>query len=286
MEYNQDQSQRRPRWAARAAIAGAGALALLGVAAPASADVAVTPTEAVQGEGADVTFRITNDSKTASITEIDVEMPVETPIAEVYPLSVDDWAPAMTNVKVDKPLESLHGYQITEVTTAVKWFAVEGRALPPGATTELYLSIGPLPTTAKLQFSIILANSDGTQVRMTGQPGEPAAPALTLKTAPAGQGGHAAAHNGGAATDTDAAPVADGDSADDTAPSGPSYLMWSLIALLFIGAIAIASVILQNRRAPAADSAAAADSDPEPDTEDEAADSEPEAAEKTLAGTP
>ncbi|GAA3304651.1 DUF1775 domain-containing protein [Dactylosporangium vinaceum] len=275
MEYNQDQSRRRPRWAVRAAIAGAGALALLGVAAPAAADVTVTPTEAVQGDGADVTFRVTNDSRTASITEIDVQMPLDSPIAEVYPLSVDDWAPAMTNVQVDKPLESLHGYQITEVTTGVKWIAVEGRALPPGATTELFLSIGPLPKTQQLLFAVTLQHSDGTQVRMTGQPGESPAPALTLKAAPAGQGGHAAAHGG---ADANAAPAAEVDDAGDDPAGGTSYLTWSLVALLFIAAIAVVSVVLQNRRTPAP---AAAPTDVE-----EPAESDSQDADKTMATTP
>src|SRR4051794_12301940 len=89
---------------ARTAVA-VGLLALLGIAlpaAPAAADVAVTPTGAVQGGGADVTLSITNESPTASITAVEVQLPAETPIAEVYPLSVADWAPALTYAKVDK----------------------------------------------------------------------------------------------------------------------------------------------------------------------------------------
>ncbi|WP_433047076.1 DUF1775 domain-containing protein [Dactylosporangium sp. CS-033363] len=204
-------------------------MALLGIAAPARADVAVTPAEAVQGDGADLTFRIANDSPSASITAIDVQLPGETPIAEVYPLSVDDWAPSMTNVKIDKPVASLHGYQITEVTTGVKWVAMEGRALPPGGRTELYLSIGPLPAVDRLAFAVTLFNSDGTQTKWNGP--------LVLK-AGAGHAEHGAA-----------APVAN-DAAPPPAPSsgGTNYLTWSLVALLFIAAICIVSVVLQNRR--------------------------------------
>jgi hypothetical protein len=228
----------------RAALAGAGAAVLLGLAAaPAAADVAVTPGEAAQGDAANLTFRITNDSRTASVTAIEVSLPADTPIAEVYPMSVPDWAPSMTNVKVDKPVESLHGYQLTDVTTAVKWIAMPDRALAPGATTELYLAIGPLPAVAQLSFQVVLSNSDGTQTRGTD-------PVLVLKAGAAGQGGdHAAAH-GGAAPATTAAP-APGSGGGNPAPGGISYLGWSLLARLFILGISVAGLVLDRRRAPA-----------------------------------
>ncbi|WP_432832382.1 YcnI family protein [Dactylosporangium sp. CA-092794] len=274
MEYTQAGSQRRPRWAVRAAIAGTSVLGLVGIAAPAWADVSVTPTEAAQRDAANLTFRITNESQTASITTIDVQLPADTPIAEVYPLSVADWAPAMTNVKIDKPVESLHGYQITDVTTAVKWIAMPGKELPPGGTTELPLSIGPLPAVAKLSFGVVLTNSDGTQVRWTGQPGAAAAPGehpapvLALTAAPAGQGGHAAEHGGAipdgtADTAGDAADAAD---AGGSAPTGgTSYLGWALAALVLIAAICVFGVVLDHRRTAA--SGAQEPDAPTPDSE-------------------
>jgi uncharacterized protein YcnI len=234
-------------------------LALLGIAAPAAADVSVTPTEATQGDGADLTLRITNESPTASVTAIDVQLPTDTPIAEVYPLSVADWAPSMTNVKIDKPVESLHGYQITDVTTAVKWIAMPGKALPPGGKTELYLSIGPLPAVAKLSFGVVLTNSDGTQVRWTGQPGanaapgEHPAPALVLKAAPAGEDAHAAGHGGTAAdaTPTPAAPAPAADTGDDAATGGTSYGGWTLATLFLVAAITVFGLLFQRLRAGA-----------------------------------
>jgi uncharacterized protein YcnI len=243
----------RRRWYVRAAILGAGLVTALGLAAPASADVVVTPGEAAQGGAADLTFRITNDSKTASVTAIEVQLPSDTPIAEVYPVSVPDWAPAMTNVKIDKPVASLHGYQITDVTTAVKWVAMPDKALAPGGTTELYLSIGPLPAVAQVPFGVVLTNSDGSQVRWTavnGTPGDHPAPVLVLTAAAGGQGGHAAEH-GGAATDAPAAAGADPGNGDGPASGGTSYLGWSLFALLLIAAICVFSVVRDRRRSTA-----------------------------------
>ncbi|MGI5237829.1 YcnI family protein [Dactylosporangium sp. CA-139066] len=243
--------QAKPRWCARAAVLGAGLVVALGLAAPASADVSVTPGEAAQGDAADLTFRITNESRTASITAVEVQLPADTPIAEVYPVSVADWAPAMTNTKIDKPVESLHGYQVTDVTTAVKWVAMPDRALAPGDTTELYLAIGPLPAVAQLSFGVVLSNSDGTQVRWTaasGTPGEHPAPVLVLKAAPAGQGGHAAGHGGATPEATAAAEAGDG---GGDATGGGSYLGWSLLALLLVAAICVVGLALDRRRTAA-----------------------------------
>lgn len=258
VESTQQARRQRSRWAVRAAIAGTGALALLGVAGPAAADVSVTPTEAAQGDAANLTLLITNESRTASITAIDVQLPADTPIAEVYPLSVADWAPAMTNVKIDKPIESLHGYQITDVTTAVKWVAMPGKALPPGGKTELPLSIGPLPSVANLSFGVVLTNSDGTQVRFTGRPGtsaapgEQPAPVLALKAAPGGQGAHAAGH-GSATAEPASTPAAAADTGSSAAKGGTSYGGWTLTTLLAVAAITVFGLVFQRRRAAAGD---------------------------------
>jgi len=270
MEYTQAACRRRLGWVVRAGIAGTGVLALLGIAAPAMADVVVTPTEAVQGGGADLKLQISNESPTASITSIEVQLPIDTPIAEVYPLSVADWAPSMTSVKVDKPVESLHGYQIDEVTTAIKWISMPGKALPPGGTTLLSVSMGPLPKVDRLPLAFVITNSDGTQVRYTAKAGASAAPgerpalALVLKAAPAGQDDqHGAAHGGAAGTDQAAA----GDNAgtgNDTAgapASQNSYGTWVLLTLLLIVGISIFSLIIQRRRS--ADQAAKPEAEPD-----------------------
>ena len=294
MEYSEAERRQRPRRAVRAAIAVAGVLTLLGVAAPAAADVSITPAEATQGGAADLKLLITNDSPTASITAVDLQLPSDTPIAEVYPMSVPDWAPAMTNAKIDKPIASLHGYQITEVTTAVKWFAMPDKALPPGGKTELYLSIGPLPAMAKLSFGVVLTNSDGTQVRWTGQPGASAAPGehpapvLVLKAVPAGQaapGAHGAEHGGVTTGDTRAA----ADTGTDAPASGPSYGGWTLAVLLLIAAITVIGLMLQRRRGidPPAEGAASSDAESPAESPDaESLDAESPIKSKSLAAAP
>lgn len=62
------------------------------VAGPALADVTVNPPSAPQGEGADLAFHITNTGP-QPITALRLTWPADMPVAEVYPLSVPDWAP-------------------------------------------------------------------------------------------------------------------------------------------------------------------------------------------------
>ena len=76
---------RRRKWAVRVAAVGAGAaVALLGLGSPASADVSLLPTPTTQGGAANLTFRVTNDSAVATVNRIEIRLPEDNPIAEVY----------------------------------------------------------------------------------------------------------------------------------------------------------------------------------------------------------
>ena len=78
------------------------------VATPALADVSVTPTTAVQGSGENLTFHVTNTG-TAALSTITLRLPTDTAVAEVYPLSVDNWAPKIEMKPLATPLATIHG---------------------------------------------------------------------------------------------------------------------------------------------------------------------------------
>jgi hypothetical protein len=243
------------------AVAGSAALALLSLALPAAAQVVIVPGQAVQGEAANLMFRVSNDSATASITRIEMRLPDDAPIAEVYPLSVDNWTPSITMRTLDKPVPSLHGgSSLTEATAAVTWTAVPGKELAPGGTTELTLSVGPLPNADRFVVGVVVTNSDGSTMRWTRQPapagsaeqngaaangaaapaaGEGPAPVLTLQT-PTGDQAQAdhAAHGATAPAAAPAAPAGQ---------SGPAYGGWVLVTLLFIAALTTFSLVRQRR---------------------------------------
>lgn len=160
------------RWAGRRRIAAAvSSVALCGAvlaATPARADVTVTPDRVVSGEAAKLTFRVTEDRKGAHTTKVEVLFPESAPIAEVWPLSVPDWAPAISMRKLDRPLDGLHYGQVTEVTSRITWTRVT--SAKPAAAAELQVSIGPVPETDRLIFTVVQTYSDGTVVRWSQPP--------------------------------------------------------------------------------------------------------------------
>jgi uncharacterized protein YcnI len=105
-------------------LAAAITAGVLGMAAPAMADVSIDPPSAPQGSGANVHFKVTNTGQ-SPITRVKLIMPADTPVAEVFPLSVDNWAPQITPLKLSTPLTSIHaGTPVTETAAAITWIAV------------------------------------------------------------------------------------------------------------------------------------------------------------------
>lgn len=236
--------RRSLRTAARAACLALSAT-LLGLvaapAAPAAADVVVTPNQARQGDGIRLLVRVTNDHRTAALTGVRLELPREAPVAEVYPMSVDDWAPTIIMRKLAEPVPGMHGGQVTEAAEAVQWTAVDGYRVPPGGSTELPISMGPLPQVDRLLFSLVQTYADGSQTRT-----DPARDAVVLQLTagdPAARGGHG--HG------TPAAPPA----AEPAGPAEPgTSRVWSLAGWA-VAALAVAvavGTVLRSRRRPGA----------------------------------
>jgi hypothetical protein len=144
-------------------LAAAVAAGLFCVAAPATADVTVSPATATQGEGINLTFRVVNDHPKAALTKVRLVMPTATPIAEVYPLSVPEWGPRIATRTLDTPLETIHGGSpVTEATASITWFAAPGKALKPGKATDLSIAIGPMPEVDRMSFEIQASYADGS----------------------------------------------------------------------------------------------------------------------------
>jgi uncharacterized protein YcnI len=175
-----------------------------GAAPSALADVTITPAEAIQGDQASLTFRVTNDRPAVHTVRVEVDLPPDAPVAEVYPMSVPDWAPSIVYRKASAPLPGIHESGLTTATSAVVWTRAGDAASPPAAET-LRLEMGPLPSVDRFVFTVVQTYSDGTVRRWrgpsSGAAGQPAGPGtvLTLKPDPAsaGAGGAAAAAAGG-----------------------------------------------------------------------------------------
>jgi hypothetical protein len=105
--------------------------------------------------------------------------PEATPIAEMYPLSVNDWAPTSRTRHLQQPVELIHGTLTTDVVDAITWTRVASTPpADPGAPDELTVALGPMPQTDRIAFTVVQTYSDGTVVRWADPPdADPAHPA-------------------------------------------------------------------------------------------------------------
>ncbi|MEU4692927.1 DUF1775 domain-containing protein [Actinoplanes sp. NPDC023714] len=252
------------------------AAAVLFAAGPAAADVTVSPASAPQGSGENLTFRVTNDGA-KPITEVTLRIPADSPIAEVYPLSVDDWAPRIDWQKLSRPLAQIHGATpVDEVPSAITWIAVNGATIAPGKSADLTVALGPLPTLSSVAFTLDSKYADGSAA--------PAMPPATLALTPS-DGTATTSHHGAAAgaagTEQQAALSPQEQAAfneileEGDGPSVLSLTGWAVAALALLGA---GWALLRNRRGAVEDRHRAEeepDSPTEPDENENDAEKEP-----------
>jgi uncharacterized protein YcnI len=221
-----------------AVVAGTVAALTLTLAVPASAHVTVNANSAVQGGYAKATFRVPNESDTASTTKLEVNLPAATPFASVSLKPVAGWTMVAEKAKLATPIEA-HGTQITEAVSKITWTAAGDAAIKPGQFQEFDVSLGPLPEVPQVIFKALQTYSDGTIVRWIDEPAtdgtEPEKPAPVLKlTAAAG-----AAAPGAAAGPTVTA------AAD---PAGEGDGTWVGIVGILLGLAALVLGLLAYRR--------------------------------------
>ncbi|WP_051708923.1 DUF1775 domain-containing protein [Micromonospora parva] len=199
---------RRRRIVAATAVTAAGLLLWPGTAY--AADVTITPTEARQGDAVRLEFTVPAERAGTTTKQIEVRLPADAPVAEVYPMSVDGWAPRISSRTLDKPLAGIHSSGVSTVTTAVTWVRV---GAGDAGSARLALSMGPMPQAERLTFEVVQTYADGTVVRWADAAGAQRAPALTLLPAAPGAAGPAA-HGGGHGAPPAGAPAAGGNGAD------------------------------------------------------------------------
>ncbi|MFI7607247.1 DUF1775 domain-containing protein [Micromonospora sp. NPDC049366] len=188
-----------------------------------AAQVSTVPGQARQGESVRLEFVVPEERAGTQTRQIEVRLPAESPIAEVYPMSVPGWAPRISSRTLDKPVAGIHSSTVTTVTESVTWIRVDGA---PAGPARLALSMGPLPRTDRLAFPVVQTYADGTVVRWAEATGAHRAPVLTLLPAAPGAPDAAAGHGGhgtviGGATDAGAADAGvGGDNGSDPGADG------------------------------------------------------------------
>ena len=217
--------------ASLAAVTMVGGLSLLG-AGSASAHVTAAGDGLTQGGYGVITFRVPNESDTASTVELTVALPNLTS-AHTEPLP--GWT---AEVKKDPA---------TEEATEVTWKVADGNpGIRPGEFLQFRVSGGPLPEQETVTMPATQTYSDGEVVRwdqptVEGQP-EPdkPAPTVTLGAATADGHAHTATHEEDTETGSENSASSDTDSTDDTARwlAGAGILLGALGIGVVIGALA------------------------------------------------
>ena len=193
----------------------------------ASAHVTVSSADAAPGGYGKMTFRVPNESDTASTVALRIQVPTDPPITSLRAQPVAGWTITMTETELAQPVEA-HGESITSAVSVVEFRADPGTGIAPGEFQEFALSGGPLPDAESLTFNTVQTYSDGTEaawieptVEGQAEPERPA-PVLTLSEADgaADPAGHGAAAEDSETGDGTGASDSAGDSATDSAADG------------------------------------------------------------------
>lgn len=218
--------------AALTALAASGA-----VATSASAHVGVSSADASPGGYGKLTFRVANESDTASTVTLRIQIPEASAMGSLRAEPVPGWTVSLTPADLAEPVE-VHGQEITSYISVVEYRAADGGGIAPGQFQEFALSGGPIPDVEELSFPTVQSYSDGSESAwieptVAGQE-EPERPAPVLSLTSAGTAADAGA-SGPAATEHDA-----GGHTDDP---GALALFVAILALL----TALAGVVLGVR---------------------------------------
>jgi periplasmic copper chaperone A len=187
-----------PRPLARLAVLGTAALAALMmsivVAGTASAHVSVSTTDAAPGGYGKFTFRVPNESDTASTVALRIQIPEQAAMTSLRTQPIPGWTVTRTTTDLAKPLE-FQGETITSYVSVIEFRAAAGGGIGPGEFQEFALSGGPFPEADQLTFPAVQVYSDGSEtawiepsVEGQAEPEHPA-PVLDLAAAAAGSSG-------------------------------------------------------------------------------------------------
>ncbi|MFW3172289.1 YcnI family protein [Geodermatophilus sp. CPCC 206100] len=225
--------------------------AAVALASSASAHVTVSSGDAAPGGFGKLTFRVPNESDTASTVALRVSIPEEAAMASLRYEAEPGWTVTMTTTDLQTPLEN-HGEQVTSYVSVVEFRAADGGGIRPGEFAEFALSGGPFPEVDQVTFPTVQTYSDGTEaawieptVEGQAEPERPA-PVLTLGGGTSGSDGAAEPADGASGdtvssdtTQTDTAASAT-ESADAGSSTGTVALVLSIVAVLLgLGGVAL-----------------------------------------------
>jgi uncharacterized protein YcnI len=142
------------------------AAVVVGTAISASAHVTVHPDVTTAGQGAQLTFRVPDESDTANTIKLVVTLPQDRPFTDVSTQPMTGWTATVTDAPLPKPV-NVGGATITKAPHTVTWTAQPGNKIAPGEYQNFYLATDALPAAGEMVLPVAQYYSDGTVVNWT-----------------------------------------------------------------------------------------------------------------------
>jgi uncharacterized protein YcnI len=234
----------RPR-----AVAAVAATVALALPATAAAHVTIQPNTAPAGAFTRVDVRVPNERDDAGTTEVRLQLPPG--FAEVSYEPRPGWTVTTKKVKLDQPVKTDEGFEITEGVSEITWKGDGNQGvIAPGQFVDFGLSL-QMPDGKpgdKLTFKALQTYDDGDVVRWIGPEGadEPA-PTVTLTEAAEESGGHGVAASSEAEHSAAPAQNASAPASDDGGSDGLAIAALIVGALALVAALAALFVSRRNR---------------------------------------
>jgi uncharacterized protein YcnI len=187
--------------------AGVATVIVVGMSTPAFAHVTTDPGSAPQGGEITLGFRVPNEQTNVNVTQVEVDLPTDTPLLGVDTEPLAGWTAKVAQVNLNPPVQTDDG-PVTQAVSQIIWTADAGGVTAPGQFQEFYILVQQLPDKAsQVIFKALQTYSDGTIVRwidpvVAGQeaPDHPT-PILTLTPASEGAAPPGTAPGSGTAID-------------------------------------------------------------------------------------
>lgn len=228
--------------AGRATAVGAlVAATVIGTAISAAAHVNVFPDSTISGHEAQLTFRVPDESDTASTVKLVVTLPQERPFTDLSTKLMPGWTTTIADAPLPRAV-NVGGATISKAPRILTWTAQPGNKIAPGEYQEFSFATDALPAAGEMVLPAAQFYSDGTVTRWAeatvpgkAEPQHPA-PAFTVIAA--------------TGTRASARPVADTQSSGKIAPTATTTDSTARVlglAALLMSLVAAGLVLLRRR---------------------------------------
>jgi len=207
----------------------------------ASAHVGVHPDVTSARQGAELTFRVPDESETANTVKLVLTLPQDRPFTDVSTQPMTGWTSTVAEAPLPKPV-NVGGATVTKAPRTVTWTALPGYKIAPGEYQNFYLATDALPAAGEMVLPVAQYYSDGSVVHWTeptvaGKP-EPEHPAPVFTVTPA------------SATEASATPAASTRASGTSAPAATTSDSTARVlgGIALVVALVAGGLVLLRRR--------------------------------------